>query len=281
MKKNFCNRKNIILIVLLIGVVAYSIFYNYFKYSHENWLKHFSNTSALDVVSNYSFWWFILTGDIVNGVIYMLPVILTTIACYSLFKIYHTGFFHNIVQRIGYKRTFLIEITKCWMYSMLLPVLSMFTLIVSKILYKNNVIALYKNVEGYPIQLVNSQMEQMNPYLFIILHIFLCILLSISIINIGIIFTKYLKKFYLVPILTFIVVILIENLNNLLFAPIIANITGITEMYNGFSLYNLYYLDAIPSMWWEFVFALSLFIITTTSAYLTYKNKESVCLEYE
>lgn len=261
--------------------MIYNIFYNYIKYSPENWLKVFSDTSGLDVVSNYSFWWFILTNDISNAIIYMLPVILVTIACYSSFKIYHTGFFHNIVQRVGYKKTFLIELFKCWKYSLILPLLSIFTLGVSKLLYKNNVIVLYKDVEGYLIQIVNFQMEQMNPYLFIALHTLLCILLSIIIINIGIIFTKYLKKFYLVPILTFVVVILLENLNNMLLAPIIASITGITEMYNGFSLFNLYYLDAIPSMWWEFVFAISLFIITTFIVYLTYKNKESMCLEYE
>ena len=203
------------------------------------------------------------------------------ISASEFFEIYHTGFFLNIIQRIGYKKTIVTEMLKAYKYSLFLPFVSILTLLMSKILYKNNIIYKYEDTKGYPIQLVNELMEKIDPKLFILIHSILLIIFSLIIINIGLIFSKFFKKFYLVNITSFITLLFIENFNNLLLAPIIAKITGIEKMYNGFSIYNLYYLNAYPSIIWEFIFGIFLLILSTIIVYFIYRKKEEICLNYE
>lgn len=281
MKKKYISKNNIIILILIFSILFYSIFFNYYKYSPTEWLKHFKNLDELNKVSCYSFWWFILTSDIFGLFIYIFPIILVMISCTSFFDIYHTGFFSNIIQRIGYKKMLIYEIIKTWKYALILPIISITTLFISKILYSNNIISKYTETNGYPIQLVNKQMENINSIVFIILHIIIITIFSLIIINTSIIVSRFVKKFYLVNIISFVIVILYENLCNLLIAPLVSKISGVEEMYNGFSLYNLYYLDSIPSLLWEFIYGFVLLIISILGIYIVFRRKERVYLEYE
>lgn len=281
MTKNVDLKKNLFIILIIIILLFYVIFSSYIKYNPDRWLHLYGNTDAIDKISNFSFWWYSLTGQMFGSFVYIFPILLSTIAVSSFFKVYHTGYFQNIIQRIGYKKTIKYEIIKCWIYSLILPIISLITLGVSKVLYKNSIISKYNEVEGYPFQLVNSQMENMNPYLFIFYHMIITVLFSLIIINIAIIFTRYLKKSYLVTIASYVTIIALENFNNLILAPIVARLSGIDKMFNGFSLYNLYYLDAIPSLQWEFLFAIILLIVSLIIIYIVYRKRESVCINYE
>lgn len=124
-------------------------------------------------------------------------------------------------------------------------------------------------------------METMNPYVFMLIYFIILILFGVFIINIGLCVSRYLKKFYLVPIGSFIIFILIENVNNLLIAPLISHLTGIEKMMNAFSLYNLYYFSSLPSLVWEFVYALILVFLSTGIVYYVYSQKENVVMEYD
>lgn len=281
MLKNIDFKKSLIFVFLIFIILFYTIYVNYNECSPSLWLKISGNTSALDVISNFSFWWYTLTGDIFGTVVYIFPVILVSIAISSFYKIYHTGYFKYIIQRKEYKKVIKIEVLKSWVYALILPLASIISLIISKILYSNNIIAKYSEVQGYRFQLVNTQMENMNPYLFIFLHTILIIIFSLIIINIAIICTRYLKNIYLITIASYMSLIFLENFNNLILAPIVASIFNSEKMYNGFSIYNLYYLDSVPSMAWELFFGFSTLLITTFAIYITYRKKESVCLKYE
>lgn len=281
MTKNIDFKKNLIIILFIFAILFYTIYSNYIRYTPTRWLELYGSTTDIDKISNFSFWWYTLTGDIIGSLVYIFPIILVSISVSSFFKIYHTGYFQYIIQRKSYKKIVRCEFLKAWLYSLVLPLISLVTLLISKILYTNSVISKYNDVQGYAFQLVNKQMEMMNPYLFIFLHIVLIIIFSIIIINIAIICVRYLKNQYLVTIASYITIMFLENFNNLILAPIIAGISGNEKMYNGFSLYNLYYLDAIPSLLWEFIFAFTVLSITMFIVYKTYRKKESVCLEYE
>lgn len=281
MSKNIDLKKNLIIILFIFAILFYTIYTNYIKYTPARWMELYGSTTDIDKISNFSFWWYTLTGDIFGVFVYIFPIILVGISISSFFKIYHTGYFQYIIQRTKYKKAIKCEILKSWGYSLVLPVISLLTLFISKILYTNSIISKYTDVQGYRFQLVNEQMETMNPYLFIFLHIILIIIFSIIIINIAIICTRYFKNTYLVTIASYISIICLENFNNLILAPIIASISGNEKMYNGFSLYNLYYLDAIPSLLWEFIFAFLILFSTLFLIYKIYRKKESICLDYE
>ena len=212
---------------------------------------------------------------------YVFPILLIIISSYNIFNILHSGFLRNITLIIGYKKAILIEIIKSWKCAFILPIVSFFTFIISSICYHNNKILPYIETDGYPFQLVNDFMETMNPYVFMLIYFIILILFGVFIINIGLCVSRYLKKFYLVPIGSFIIFILIENVNNLLIAPLISHLTGIEKMMNAFSLYNLYYFSSLPSLVWEFVYALILVFLSTGIVYYVYSQKENVVMEYD
>lgn len=120
-----------------------------------------------------------------------------------------------------------------------------------------------------------------NPYLFVFLHLLLLFFYGIFITNIGLILNKYIKKFSLLVIAVFIISMIIENVGNFILGPIIKTITGITTMANGFSILNVFYLDGIPSLWWEFIWIIFLNSITIIFLFKIYSNKEKVLNNYE
>ncbi len=280
--KKIINKKNIYFLTsILIFVIILSIVFHFYKYSETEWLKHFDNTSGLDQISNFSFWWYIGTYGLIGTLIYIYPIILVVLSCNSFYKIYRSGFFQNIISRVGYKKTIILEIIKSWIYSLILPLTSFISFIICKFCYPNSTITKYVNADGYPFQLVNDFMENMNPYLFMVIYFILLVIFGIIIINIGLCFIKLVKKFYLVVLGSFITFIFIENVNNLLLAPLVANITGIEKMMNGFSLYNIYYLNSCPSFIWEIIFSIVLLIVSSIVVVKLYSKKEQVILDYE
>lgn len=280
--KKILNKKNILVVgIFLLLMIITSIVLHFYKYSEVEWLKHFDDLSGLQKISKFSFWWYIGTYELFGAVMYIYPIILIFISCNSFFKIYRSGFFQNIIMITGYKKMIFLEILKSWSYSLILPLILIISFIICSFCYPNSNLLKYVETDGYPFQLVNDFMETMNPYLFIIIYLILLILLGIVIINIGLCCIKLWKKFYLVSIVSFITFIFIENINNLLIAPIIAKITGVEKMMNGFSLYNVYYLNSAPSFIWIIVFTIFWFILSTLFVLYTYSKKERVILDYE
>ena len=280
--KKILNKKNILIVIIfLFGMLLLSMMFHFFKYSETEWLKHFDNLDGLQKINKFSFWWYISTYELFGAIIFIYPILLILISCYSFFEIYRSGFFQNIILISGYKKTFVFELLKAWKCSLILPLISIISFILSSLFYPNSKILSYVETDGYPFQLVNDFMEVMNPYLFMILYFILLILFGLTVINIGFCFVKIFKKFYLVVISSFVCFVFLENINNLLIAPIVAKLTNIPKMMNGFSLYNLYYLNSSPSFWWEFIFAMLLFSVSTFVVLLIYSKREKVILDYE
>lgn len=275
-KKNF-----VIAIIILILIVLASVCLHFQKYNTVEWLKHFDCLEGLNKISYFSFWWYLCVYDLLGGFIYIFPILLIALSCYSFSNIYHTGFIQNIILRVGYKKTMLFEILKSWIYALILPIVSLITFIISRFCYSNSTILNYVETDGYPFQLVSDFMSKDNPYLFMIIYFVILFLFGIIIINFGLICTRYLKRFSLISISSFLLFIFIENINNLLIAPLIADLSGIEEMMNGLSIYNLYYLNSIPSLIWEVTFAITFVIITTLFVFLSYRSEEKVVLEYD
>ena len=278
MKKKI-DRNSIILILSILCLALFiSVLSHFFKYSETEWLKHFNDISALEKISSFSFWWYICTYSFFGIAMYLYPLVLIICACYAFHNVFQSGFLQNIVIRSNYKKTIFYEIIKSWRYALVLPTILLIFFIVSSILFPNFEILSYNQTDGFPFQLVNNFMEEMNPFLFMIIYFIILIFLGIVIINIGICMILYFKKFYLLTIGSFLILIFIENINNFFLAPLISSITGIEKMLNGFSIYNLYYLDASPSIFWSLGYVLILFTISLIFVYLLYRKKENVVL---
>ena len=79
-------------------------------------------------------------------------------------------------------------------------------------------------------------------------------------------------------LLTLIIVIFLEIIGIFIVGPILAKITGITRVMNVFSVYNLFVLDAIPNLMWEFSYIITLVIasdcIILNNFFLGYGGKK-------
>lgn len=281
MKKILNKKLYILTISFMLLALIISIIMHLTKYSDVEWLKYFDDLSGLRKISKFSFWWYIGTNELYGTIAYIFPIILLTASCYSFFTIYHSGYFQNIILIAGYKKSIVSEILKSWLYSLILPIISLISFFISGFIYPNKKILAYSETDGFPFQLVNKFMESINPYVFIVIYMLLLILFGIIIINIGLCFARYIKKYYLSCLASFITIIFFENFNNLLIAPLVAKITGITKMANGFSIYNIYYLDSCPSFLWMIIFTILLFCLTSIILFKIYNKKEDVVLDYE
>jgi hypothetical protein len=227
----------------------------------------------IDSISNFSSWWYLNTSDLYIMILYLSPILISYASCRNFSKVCNSGFLSNIVQRTGYKKTITIEILKCWKSVLVLPIISLIIFVICNIIFHNSVLLERSMTEGIPFLIVQDYMLNMNPYLFVFLYMIMLTLFGIIVINISIIMVRFIKNSYLVHISTLIVVITIETIGVLLLGPIASDLTGIIRMANGFSLYNLLVLDAIPSLTWEFGYAIFLFIITLIVIYGLYYRR--------
>lgn len=282
MKKIINKRIIIAITIVILFVIAYHIYSHFDRYSSEKWLMFAKDTTDLDKISYFSFWWYIRTYEIASILAFVMPVLLVIAGVRSFFQLYRSGYLLNLCQRVNYTKIVKVELMKSWLSAgLILPFVSTFTLLISYICFQNPIILSRSETNCLPFLSVPDIMVQMNPYIFILIYTFLLFLFSIFIINIGIILTRYLKNMYLVMISSFITFIFVELLGQMIIGPLVSNITGIVKMANGFSIYNLYYLDAIPSLWWEIVFAILLVVVSTLIIYIVYKDKEKVLSNYE
>lgn len=113
------------------------------------------------------------------------------------------------------------------------------------------------------------------------LYLLLLFLYSVLVTNIGIILSRYIKKFSLLIVGIFIVFMIMESVCNFLIAPFASLFIKNSSIVNGFSLLNVYYLNGIPSLWWEFLWLSILNVISTVCIYKIYSKKEKVLNVYE
>ncbi|MDD2203616.1 MAG: hypothetical protein PHD78_04510 [Bacilli bacterium] len=267
--KDILNKKlNVMLFLLFFIFFVLSLFGFFDAVNPNNWIE--SARYILDDVSKYSFWTYINSFSIYAYVIYLAPFVIAFVGVNAFHKMLHSGFLFNLLQRTYYKTVFIREIAKCWLTALILPIMSVIIFIFGAILYKNSAIIPLDSNNGTLILTVKEYMTIINPDLFIFLHFILLVLFGIIVINIAIIFTRYIKNIYLVSLISFLFLIFYEVVSNTLIGPFLANLVGIKRLANGLSIYNLFWLDAIPSMLWEFIFAIIMILITLFIIYIIY-----------
>lgn len=267
--------------ILLIIPIIISLTLFLYNNSLEKIITIFGSKEEYDLISCFSLWWYLFRYDLFSYIAYLLPIIITIMSCYSFFHLYRSGTIFNIIQREKYSKLMIKEILLSWSKNIILPIIMLLFFIISIILFPNTHVFDLTGRLAYIYQIGHPYMNIINPFLFVFLYLAIVFLFGIIITNLGIILTRFIKKFNLLVIGNFILVIIIESIGNFIVGPIVKSLTGYDRMANGFSLYNIYYLDAIPSLWWEFLFSIITIIITSIIIYLIYKDKEKVLNSYE
>ena len=278
------DRKNVIISIILIVVpLIFSLLY--FVYTNFVGKDAFFSIypKELSLISCFSFWWFLIRFDIYSYYAYLLPLIITYLGCYSFFQVYHSGFVTYCSQRTNYTKFMKGMVLKSWKKSLLLPILFGIFFLISYLIFPNCNVINSNNFDHllYPFQTGHQYMTILNPYLFVILYLIMIFLYGIFIINLGMIICKFVKKFSLFVIANYVAFMALENIFNFFVAPVFKMLTNNEKMLNGFSILNLYYLDGIPSLVWEFCWGTFLIIITTFIISKLYCNRENVLNDYE
>lgn len=277
--KRIDKKTTLISIILILLPIFFSLIYFIINYLLNKNSFLFNNTEELSLISHYSFWWYLIRYDIFSYFAYLLPIIITILSCSRFFKLYHSGIIINLLQKVSYKKIIKNEILLAWLKNLILPIIFIIIFAISYIIFPNGAIN-EKNIGRflYPFQIGHEYMRLIPPYLFVLLYLLIVFLYGIFITNLGIILSRFIKKMSLLVISNFIIVIILENIFNFILAPLVKVITKIDRMANGFSILNIYYLDGIPSLLWEFTWVIFLICITTTIIYKLYKNKEEVLM---
>lgn len=269
------DRKPVIIvstILVLILVVSIVLFY----VNYGNALS--ANPNEYAKITCFSFWWYLLNFDLFGYVFYLSPLFIPIITCYCFYKVYRSGYVSNVVLRCDYDKFIRSQIFYSWGKNIIIPIILLVFFVVSMILFPNFD---FHYTGGVIFSCGHEYFSKINPYLFIMLYLLLLFLYGVLVTNIGIILSRYIKKFSLLIVGIFIVFMIMESICNFLIAPFASLFIKNSSIVNGFSLLNVYYLNGIPSLWWEFLWLSILNVISTVCIYKIYSKKEKVLNVYE
>lgn len=206
-----------------------------------------------------------------NGKVFVLiyPVIITYFGLKDFFNLYHSGMLYSISERTDYKSyikdTFLkIHVSNSWIYFTFIFLM----LLVCSILFNYNSSELL--LIGY---------GNINYLLFAFISALLSIVYSIFILNIGLIVTRYCKKFLITIIVSYLSFISFAIISETMVGALISSFIKVDGIYNSFSIFNIIMLDG--NIFGIVIYSFILLLISSFIVYKVYSNKDKVLVEYE
>ena len=260
-------KKNYKILIYLLIVLLFMLF-SFFQWKLElnmtfETLKNFMVN--IDFVKQ----WHYLTFANSKVFILIYPIIIIYFGIKEFFKIYHSGVLYQISQRTNYKtyikKTFLdIYINNNWVYFAFIFLM----LIVCSFLFKNMTSEIYLIGFG-----------EINYIIFAFISAILSILFSIFILNIGLIVTRYCKKFSIAIIVSYISFIAFAIVSEILIGGIISSFIKLEGFYNSFSIFNMIILDG--NVYGIVIYSIILTMLSTFVVFKIYNDKDRVLVEYE
>ena len=223
--------------------------------SFVQWKCEFNMTFKMfkEVIKNTYFieQWRYLTYANSKVFILVYPIIITYFGLKDFFLTYHSGMLYSITERTDYKsyikNTFLnIYKNNSWVYFSFIFLM----LLICRILFKTGETTLL--FVGY---------GRVNYIIFALTSAVLSIFYSIFILNIGLITSRYCKKFSVMII-------------GSVFDSIIK-----FDIYNSFSIFNMIILDG--NIYAVIIYAFVLLLLSSFIVFKIYKDKDKVLMEYE
>lgn len=239
-----------IFIVVLIAIYLYSESKTIIK---ENGLEP------------YSLWYNLLNGHYGQYMIILSPILIAMAISYNFFKRIHSGIYKYIIMREDYSKYLIKEIL--WMYVkslLLFPLLFLVLFFVLWLLFKNCSITGHYSATIYNF----PDLLNISNFQYILIESLSVYFFSLVVVNISIILIPFIKKFYLLIILIFIII----NFYNFAIANIIDTVleTNCFNIYNGYMINGDTYMDA------AFLHMGLLIVFTGFIIYFIYKNKERI-----
>lgn len=221
-------------------------------------------------ISSYSMWFFTINSGIGSAIAFLSQVIIPFVCVYTFFQVIKTGFIQNIITKIPYSKYIKKAIKNSYLKAILLfPLFSLLVFILSSIIFPPEI-----QSTGYQIHYFPSHIT--NPPLHVFLSIISMALYSLAITNIALILSKYLKKFYLVLIVTLMVVFLIAFIEGNL-------VSNILSIFNQELFYNINIYDDYLCARGNYIVNISFGVLRNAILmiilYFTYKNPEKVVLK--
>lgn len=256
----------VIIIVLLLAIL---LFFNVVSFFERTF---FSSFYPVKEVNAFSFWWYILNYNIGQILVYISPLVITFVGLLSFHRKLSSGFYKNVLLRVEYKKFINFEFKRCYLKgASIFPIISILVLLIGLFLLTDKI--MITNTSN-PILYVPAEMigHELN---YIIFSIILLFLYGILMINIGLVCSRYISKFYLVLLITFVAVNGINFcVGNVL--VIFANIINNEMFYNiavNVNIYNGYFPNGLIISYITIIICLLISFITL---YIVYKDKKGL-----
>lgn len=255
-----------IIIVLLLAIL---VFFNVASFFERTF---FSSFYPVREVNAFSFWWYTLNYNIGQILIYISPLIIVFVGLLGFHRKLSSGFYKNVLLRVEYKKFITSEFRHCYLKgASIFPLLSILILFIGLFLLTNKImITSTSNPILYvPVEMIGHEFS------YIIFSIILLFLYGILMVNVGLICSRYISKFYLVLLITFV---LVNGINFLLgnVLVILASIINNATLYNiavNVNIYNGYFPNGLIISYITIVICLLISFITL---YIVYKDKKGL-----
>ena len=240
--------------------------------SFVQWKCEFNMTFKMfkEVIKNTYFieQWRYLTYANSKVFILVYPIIITYFGLKDFFLTYHSGMLYSITERTDYKsyikNTFLnIYKNNSWVYFSFIFLM----LLICRILFKTGETTLL--FVGY---------GRVNYIIFALTSAVLSIFYSIFILNIGLITSRYCKKFSVMIIVSYLSFISFAIVSEMIIGSVFDSIIKF-DIYNSFSIFNMIILDG--NIYAVIIYAFVLLLLSGFIVFKIYKDKDKVLMEYE
>lgn len=250
------------LIILLFMIFPFIQWKNELNMTFEEFKRVIANADSV-------LQWHYLTYANSKVFILIYSIIITYFGIKDFFNVYHSGMLYSISERTDYKtyiKTTFLNIYKnnSWVYFAFILLM----LIVCAILFK---------FDSKDLLLVGF--GKTHYIIFACFSLLLSIFFSIFILNIGLIVTRYCKKFSIAIIVSYLAFIAFAIISETIIGGIVGSIINLAGIYNAFSVFNMVILDG--NIYAIVIYSIILLLISSFIVFKVYSNKDKVLIEYE
>ncbi|MEG2276135.1 MAG: hypothetical protein RSC09_06515 [Clostridia bacterium] len=235
----------------------------------------FNTTILKDEPYNaFNFWSYVRSVKIGEVFMFMTPIFVSLLATKDFFNNIRTGNFKKFIVKEGYKKYIIKNISESYIKAIiLLPLISLMTFGIGVFLYGVDF-----SVSSDNHNLVTRFVSIMNPVTFVCLYTGAVAVFSLIITNISLILTRFLDKFYLVLVGTFVSFNGLNFITTIIFKSIIKNKSLIDI--------NLYYLYTPRTMFQDSMIiniacGIVFLVATSILVFIVYRSKEKMVLNIE
>ena len=201
---------------------------------------------------------------------FIYPLLIIIFGCVSFHKKIHNGFFKNITKNKEYKKYINKEIFNSWKSILIIPLFFIIIFLASCIVTNFN-FDLQTNSMFQSEFITNGSL--FSNFIDILLICINLMLVSIFIVNIGILFVKFNNNFIISCVISYLFLIIYQIVCEIIIVPFLTNITGSYFFANGLTLFNFWHYDTGVTALSMTIYSLLLIAVSLIILKINYHNK--------